>query len=504
MKMILYPLRPIFITVLCALFLIGCAVGPDFQVPDAPSVDRYTSSPMPAETVAADAAGGARQIFIAGQDIPRQWWTLFQSETLDQLIRLSLQESPSVALAQARLREARENRAARLGAFFPSIDASASAGRQKLSGASLGQPDASIDPFSLFNATIGVSYTLDIFGGLRRQMEALDAQVEFQEYQLEGAYLMLTSNIVTSALLEASLRKQLRATEEIVNFQKEQLQLVEKRYEAGAVSLPDVLTQQTQLAQSQAALPLLEKNLSMVRHQLTVLVGKAPAEIQLPEFDFDAMSLPQELPVSMPSALVRQRPDIKAAETVLHKASAEIGVATANLYPRITLTGSYGFASNNIGDLLDSRSILWNFGAGLLQPLFQGGALTARKRAAIAVYDQALAQYRLTVLQSFQNVADVLRTLETDAKALQARATAERAAWTSLALARRQYELGAVNYLFLLNAQREYQGAAISLIQAQAARYADTAALFAALGGGWWDSNEKHVETSESIEEKRQ
>jgi NodT family efflux transporter outer membrane factor (OMF) lipoprotein len=305
-------------------------------------------------------------------------------------------------------------------------------------------------------------------------------------------------------LLEASLRKQLRATEEIVNFQKEQLQLVEKRYEAGAVSLPDVLTQQTQLAQSQAALPLLEKNLSMVRHQLTVLVGKAPAEIQLPEFDFDAMSLPQELPVSMPSALVRQRPDIKAAETVLHKASAEIGVATANLYPRITLTGSYGFASNNIGDLLDSRSILWNFGAGLLQPLFQGGALTARKRAAIAVYDQALAQYRLTVLQSFQNVADVLRTLETDAKALQARATAERAAWTSLALARRQYELGAVNYLFLLNAQREYQGAAISLIQAQAARYADTAALFAALGGGWWDSNEKHVETSESIEEKRQ
>jgi NodT family efflux transporter outer membrane factor (OMF) lipoprotein len=288
-------------------------------------------------------------------------------------------------------------------------------------------------------------------------------------------------------MLEASLHLQLRATREIVDFQKEQLRLVEKRYEVGAVSLSDVLAQRAQLAQSQAALPALEKNLSFARHQLAVLVGKFPSEIQLPEFEFDSMSLPQELPVTMPSVLVRQRPDIRAAEAVLHSASAEIGVATANLYPRITLTGSYGFTSNSIGNLFDNGSIVWNFGAGLLQPLFYGGALTAKRRAAIAVYDQALAQYRLTVLQSFQNVADVLRALEADALTLQAQATAEMAARESLDLTQKQHQLGAVSYLALLNAQRQYQEAHIFLVQAQAARFADSAALFTALGGGWWN-----------------
>ncbi len=211
------------------------------------------------------------------------------------------------------------------------------------------------------------------------------------------------------------------------------------------------------------------------------------------------MSLPQELPVSMPSTLVRQRPDIKAAEAVLHAASAEIGVATANLYPRITLTGSYGFASNTVGDLFDSRSIVWNFGAGLLQPLFHGGALTAKRRAAIAVYDQAAAQYRLTILQSFQNVADVLRALEADALTLQAETSAEMAARESLDLTQKQYQLGAVSYLSLLNAQRQYQEAHILLVQAQAARFADTAALFAALGGGWWNNK-----STDSLQEKSQ
>jgi NodT family efflux transporter outer membrane factor (OMF) lipoprotein len=469
------------------IMLAGCVVGPDFRTPDAPVARTYTETLLPEKTAYAPVSGGAEQQFISGRDIPAQWWSLFQSDALDELIRMALEQSPSVALAKARLREARENRAAQFGTLFPSIDAGASAGRQKISGASLGQPDLAIDSFSLFNASVGVSYTLDIFGGIRRQLEALDAQVEYQGYQLEGAYLVLTSNIVTTAMLEASLHLQLRATREIVDFQKEQLRLVEKRYEVGAVSLSDVLAQRAQLAQSQAALPALEKNLSFARHQLAVLVGKFPSEIQLPEFEFDSMSLPQELPVTMPSVLVRQRPDIRAAEAVLHSASAEIGVATANLYPRITLTGSYGFTSNSIGNLFDNGSIVWNFGAGLLQPLFYGGALTAKRRAAIAVYDQALAQYRLTVLQSFQNVADVLRALEADALTLQAQATAEMAARESLDLTQKQHQLGAVSYLALLNAQRQYQEAHIFLVQAQAARFADSAALFTALGGGWWN-----------------
>jgi len=488
--------------VFLALWLIGCAVGPDFRVPDSPAVERYTSSPMSEKTVSSDTEGGGAQTFVFRQDIPRKWWTLFQSESLNELIHTALQDHPSVGLAKARLREARESRAAQFGTFFPSVDASAAASRQKLSGASLGQPDLVFDSFSLFNASIGVSYTLDIFGGMRRQLEALDAEVDVQKYQLEGAYLILTSNIVTAAMLEASLRRQLRALEEIVDLEKEQLHLVEKRYDAGAVSLPDVLAQRAQLAQSQAAMPLMKKNLSIVRHQLAILVGKLPAEVKLPQFEFDSISLPLELPVSMPSSLVRQRPDIKAAEAVLHKASAEIGVATANLYPKITLTGSYGFSSNDFGTLLDSRSMIWNFGAGILQPLFHGGSLLARRRAAMAVYDQAREQYRLTVMQSFQNVADVLRALEADAQSLQAQVVAEEAARKSLELTRKQYESGAVSYLLLLNAQRQYQDAYIILVQARATRFTDTASLFAALGGGWWNDGVEHKETSGVSQEK--
>lgn len=502
MKTFSRRLEQVLLAIFSSLWLISCAVGPDFRVPDTPAVDRYTESQLPEKTVATNVVGGTEQRFIGGQDIPGQWWSLFHSDELDGLIRMALQESPSVALAKARLREARENRSAQFGTFFPSIDAGVSASRQRISGASLGEPDLVIDSFNLFNASVGVSYTLDIFGGQRRQLEALSAQVEYQQYQLEGAYLLLTSNIVTTAMLEASLRLQLRAMKKIVDFQEEQLQLVQKRYEAGAVSLSDVLAQRALLAQSQATLPALEKSLSLASHQLAVLVGKFPGEIQLPEFELESMSLPQELPVSMPSALVRQRPDIKAAEAILHTASAEIGVATADLYPKITLSGSYGLASNNISNLFDNNSIVWNFGAGVVQPLFHGGTLTAKRRAAIAVYDQALAQYRLTILQSFQNVADVLRALEADALTLQAQATAEKAARESLDLSQKQYQLGAVSYLSLLDAQRQYQEAHILLVQAQAARFADTAALFAALGGGWWNNKSQDTEAADSLKEK--
>jgi len=493
--------RQILLIIFSSLWLISCAAGPDFRTPAAPKADRYTQSPLQEKTASAQVAGGVEQSFIAGQNVSGQWWSLFQSKALDQLIRMALKENPSVAMAKARLREAQEKRTAQFGAFFPSIDASASAGRERISGASQGEPGLQIDSFSLFNASVGVSYTLDIFGGLRRQLEALDAQVEYQRYELEAAYLVLTSNIVTTAMLAASLNLQVRATREIIDFQKEQLRLIEKRYEDGAVSLSDVLAQRALLAQTEASMSSLKKNMSLSGHQLAVLVGKLPSEIQIPEFEFDSMTLPQELPVSMPSQIVHQRPDIKAAESLLHAASAKIGVATANLYPQITLTGSYGFESNDIRDLIDSRSIVWNFGAGLLQPLFHGGALTAKKRAAIVVYDQAAAQYRLTILQSFQNVADVLRTLEFDAAALKAQSEAEAAARESLDLAQKQYQLGSVSYLFLLDAQRQSQEARILLVQAQGARFTDTAALFAAMGGGWWNNPSRDDKTINSIQE---
>ncbi len=465
----------------------GCAVGPDFRTPEAPDTKAYTAAPLSGKTASAPVAGGAEQRFILGRDIPDQWWTLFRSEALDRLIRRALAGSPTLAAARARLREAQENRRAQFGALFPSVDANVSASRQKISGASFGQPDTSFPAFNLYDASVNASYTLDLFGGTRRQLEALESQVDYQRYQLEGAYLTLSSNMVTSAVKEASLRAQIRATREIVAVQEKQLGTVEQQFRLGGVTRSDVLAQQAQLAQTRSTLPALERDLEQTRHQLAVLAGLLPGEAGFPAFELDALRLPQELPVSLPSSLVRQRPDIAASEALLHAASAQVGVATANLYPQITLTGSYGSETTTLGSLFSAGAEIWSLGAGLLQPIFHGGTLTAKRRAAVAAYDQAAALYRETVLQAFQNVADVLRALDTDASTLQAQADAEAAARATMDLTEKQFQLGAVSYLSLLNAQRQHQTAIIGLVQARAARFADTAALFQALGGGWWN-----------------
>lgn len=468
--------------------LTGCAVGPDFRAPPPPKTDVYTAAPLPPETAAAPVAGGAAQRFVAGREIPAEWWTLFHSAGLDRLIRRALEESPTLAAAQAALRQAQENRRARLGALFPSVDANFSVDRQKFTGASFGEPDAPGSLFTLYNASVSVSYSLDLFGGTRRGLEALRAQLDYQRYLLEGSHLTLTSNIVTAAVQESSLRARLRATGEIIAAGEEQLRLVERRFQLGGASRADLLAQQAQLAQTLATLPPLEKELAQTRHQLAVLAGRLPGEAAaLPEFELADLHLPPELPVSLPSELVRQRPDIRAAEELLHEASARIGVATANLFPKLTISGDYGSQSTTLSNLFSNGTSVWSIGAGLLQPIFRGGELTAERRAAIAAFEQAEAQYRETVLLAFRNVADVLRALELDASALQAQAEAETAARDSLDLAQKQYQLGAVSYLTLLNAQRQHQQARIGLAQAQAARFADTAALFQALGGGWWN-----------------
>jgi NodT family efflux transporter outer membrane factor (OMF) lipoprotein len=476
------------VTIVVCLSLAGCAVGPDFKRPDAPEVRSYTEEAMPSETVSAPGTGGSTQRFIPGGDIPEQWWTLFHSETINALIIRGLENSPTLEAAKATLRVAQENWRAQYGSRFPSVDASFSASRQKISGASIGSSQ-NISPFDLFNASVNVTYMLDLFGGLTRQLEALQSQVDYQSYQLEAAQLALTSNIVTTALQEASLRAAIGASQEILAAQERQLSITEGQFRLGGVSGTEVLAQRTLVAQTRATIPPLEKQLAQTRHLLAVLVGSFPGEASFPEIDLDAMTLPEELPVSLPSNLVHQRPDILASEALLHEASAQVGVATANLYPQITLSAGAGLEASTFGNLFKSGAGIWNFGGGLLQPLFHGGQLTARRRAAIAAFDQARAQYRETVLFAFQNVADVLRALETDARTLSAQKEAELAARGTLDLVREQYQVGSVSYLALLIAERQYQTARIGLVRAQATRFADTAALFQALGGGWWNSS---------------
>lgn len=476
-------------TVIGCAVLIGCTVGPNFHSPPAPSTKSYTASPLPEKTVSAPGMGGSSQRFVVGRDIPCEWWTLFHSEALDQLIRQAMDNHPTLALARARLREAQENRRAQFGALLPSIDANLGTSRQKISGASFGQPNMDIGAFNLINASVSVAYTFDLFGGLQRQLEVAESRVEYQRFQLEAAYLTLSASIVTTAIKETSLRRQIRATNDILVVLKQQLAVVEKQLDLGGVSLADVLAQRTQLVQTQATLPPLERDLALTRHQLAVLTGKLPSEAALPKFELDTLHLPGELPVSLPSELVRHRPDIRAAEALLHAASAQVGVATADLYPRLTLTGAYGSSASTIGDLFSGPATIWNFGAGLLQPIFRGGTLTAKRRAAIAAYDQAMALYQDTILQSFLNVADVLRSLEADARILQIQTNAALLAQDSLELSRKQFEVGSVSYLTLLNAERQYEETQINLARAQAARFSDSAALFQALGGGWWNDH---------------
>jgi NodT family efflux transporter outer membrane factor (OMF) lipoprotein len=473
--------------VLAAALLAACAVGPDFRTPEAPVVAGYLPQPLPVEIAGVAGADDMTQRFVSGRDIAREWWTLFQSEPLDRLIRQALADSPTMAAARARLREAEENLRARGGSvYFPSVDGEVSVVRRRTTGAAFAQPELAANTFTLYNASVAVSYTFDLFGGNRRELEALRATVDQQRFLLEGAHVALAANIVTTVVQEAAQREQIRVTREIIALLEKQQNVVNRQFDVGVAAQPDVLAQRAQVALVRSTLPALENGLAQTRHLLAVLVGKFPAEGGLPTFLLDDLHLPVELPISLPSELVRQRPDVRAAEEVLHAACANVGVATANMLPKITLSGSLGTSAVNTADLLSSGASLWGLSAGLLQPLFHGGELSARRRGAIAAHDQALAQYRETVLQSFRNVADTLQALDSDGQTLRSRSEAESAASDLLQIAQRKYQLGAVDYLTLLDAERQYQEARLSLVAARAARFADTAALFQALGGGWW------------------
>jgi NodT family efflux transporter outer membrane factor (OMF) lipoprotein len=469
------------------LLLAGCAVGPDFARPAAPAVERYTPDPLPGQTAAAPGPAGTAQRLVAGRDIPGEWWTLFRSEPLNALIAEALRANPTLAAAEAALRQAHELTLAGKGAFFPTAQASFSPSRNKTSASLSPTPANDSLYYSLYNAQLSVSYVPDVFGGIRRQVEALLATEEAQRFQLEAAYLTLTANLVAAVVTEAALRGQIAATGEIVRIARDSLGILRRQQALGEVAGGEVAAQEAALAQAEATLPPLQKQLGEQRHLIAVLVGRTPSEQPAAQFDLAALRLPRELPVSLPSRLVEQRPDIRVAEAQLHAASAQVGVATANRLPQITLSAQGGFSATTLSELFVPGAAFWTLAGNVAHTVFDAGTLLHTQRAAEAALDQAAAQYRTTVLTAFQNVADALRALESDADALKASAAAEAAAAKSLAIARRQLALGAVNYLALLNAEQTYQQARLGLVQAEAARFADSAALFQALGGGWWN-----------------
>lgn len=486
------------LALLAAAAVSACAVGPDFRTPPPPATTHYTRAPEPTGTVAAPGASGASgtaQTFSTERDIPADWWTLFHSSALDELVRQALADSPTVQAAQATLLTAAETyKAQRGGLLLPAVDATGTATRERLPGAAFGQPNTAF-LFNLFDASVGVTYRLDLFGASRRQIEALRAQSDYQRWQLEAASLTLTANVVTTAVNIASLHAQIAALADIVASERDQLKMVQRQFDAGAASRSDVLAQQTQVADNEAQLPALEKQLAQAQHRLAVLAGRTPDDTTVPDFRLDQLTLPAELPLSVPAKLVRQRPDVQAAETLLHVSTAQLGVATANLYPQLNLTGAIGSETVTASDLFKTGSAAWNIGGSLTQPLFHGGELLGLKRAARADLDRATAEYRQAVLAALQDVADTLRALEADARTLQADTITETDAQDTLNITKLQYKVGGVSYLQLLNAERVFLQARQNRVQAEAARYADTAALFQALGGGWWNRQDNAKET---------
>ncbi|MDR3530967.1 MAG: efflux transporter outer membrane subunit [Rhodopila sp.] len=474
-----------------SMLLAGCAVGPDFKRPAPPDAAGYAPEPLPAATASAEGAGGAPQRFVSDVDLSGQWWTLFHSAPLNALIEQALKANPSIAAAQAALRQARETVLAQQGVFYPQVSAGLSASRNLTPTGALSPASASGNPYySLITPQLSVSYVPDIFGANARTVESLAAQEENERFQLEATYLTLTANVVAAAVQEASLRAQIATTTETIRIETDLLGILRRQLALGQVAGADVAAQETALAQAEQILPPLQKQLAQQRDLLAALSGHLPSEAVAAQFELASLDLPLDLPVSLPAKLVEQRPDVRAAEATLHAASAQIGVALAARLPQIALTGSAGSSANQFTNLFTPGNNFWTISAGLMQPIFQGGTLLHKQRAAEAGFDQAAAAYRGTVLTAMQNVADTLHALVSDADALRAAVAAERAAARSLEITRQQLQLGQIAYLSLLNAEQSYQQARLSLVQTQANRLADTAALFQALGGGWWNRHD--------------
>jgi NodT family efflux transporter outer membrane factor (OMF) lipoprotein len=470
------------LTLLC---MSGCAVGPNFKRPAAPDVSDYAAAPL-LTTAASNVAGGQAQRFAKGADIAADWWTLFHSKPLNELIEQSLANNPDLKAAHAALLVARENVLAQRGAYYPSVAANFSASRQRQSGQIAPALNSNEFLYNLFTPQVSVSYVPDVFGLNRRTVESLQAQEQEVRFQMLATYTTLTANVVVTAIQLAALQVQIDATHELLDLNSNMLQILQYQFDKGYANRLDVAAQESQLAQIAATLPPLVKQVAQQRDLLAVLAGRYPNQAPAEKFELATLQLPEDLPVSLPSQLVEQRPDVLQAEANLHDASAKIGIAIANRLPNFVLTANTGSTAAAVDQLFTTGTGFWSVGAAATAPLFQGGTLLHHERAAKAAYTQAAEQYRSTVLTALQNVADTLSALEQDAEAVKADAAAADAAKVTLELAQRQLQDGYASYLSLLNAEQSYQQARINLVQAQASRYADTAALFQALGGGWW------------------
>ena len=464
----------------------GCAVGPDYKKPAAPDVSDYTTSEL-ASTVSTNVAGGQAQRFAKGNDLSGDWWTLFHSRPLNELIEQSLTSNADLKAAQAALSVARENVLAQRGVYYPNLTGSFSASRQRQAGTLAPVPNSNTFLYNLYTPQVTVAYTPDVFGLNRRTVESLQAQEQEVRFQMIATYTTLTSNVVVTAIQLGSVQTQIDATRRLIDINSSMAQILHYQFAKGYVSRLDVAAQDSQLAQVAATLPPLIKQAAQLRDLLAVLAGQFPNKATSEKFELSSLQLPEDVPVSLPSALVAQRPDVLQAEANLHDASAKIGIAIANRLPNIQLSADAGSTALAMSELFTSGTGFWSLGAAATVPIFEGGTLLHQERAAKAAYTQAAEQYRSTVLTAFQNVADTLTALEQDAEGLKAAAAAEAAAKETLDLSQRQQQSGYASSLALLSAEQTYQQALINLIQAQANRYADTAALFQALGGGWWN-----------------
>jgi NodT family efflux transporter outer membrane factor (OMF) lipoprotein len=479
------------VSLLALAALAGCAVGPDFKQPDAPAASRITNQPLPPKTSAAETSGGGVQAFIAqNATVPADWWTLFNSPVLNGLVQDALAANSDLAAARAALRVANANAAAERAAFFPGLSAGFDATRQQQSATLSPVLSGPAQTFNLYTPLLTISYVPDLFGGTRRTVESAQAQAHAQEFALRAAHLTLASNVALAAIQYASLSDQLVAQQKITTSAQQLLAMMQDQLARGAISKAALASQVVVVMQARAQLAALQKQRAQQIDLLAALTGKLPANFQPPQLGLADLSLPREVPVSLPADLVRQRPDVRIAEENLHAASAEVGVAIAAMLPNITLSATGGSAATAIGALFGPGTAFWSIGANVAQTIFDGGALLNRKRAAEAALDQAKAQYQSAVTTAFQNTADSLEAVHYDADALAANATAGAAAGEALARARHQQELGDTGMPAVLLAEQADQQAQIALIQARATRHVDTVALFQALGGGWWNRPE--------------
>lgn len=465
-------------------WLAACAMGPEFRRPAAPPADHYAAGTEPQASAASAEGGSGAQRFVSGAPLPAHWWESFHCAALDALVAEALAHSPTALEARARLREAQADLTAETGStLYPQVDAQLGATRERVDPAAFGftnlpQPP----PFNLFDAQVNVSYTLDLLGANRRLIEGARAQAEYQAYETQAAQLTLAANVVAAAIRQADLEAQLDYTRGMLAVASRQLAIAEERYREGGIALADLATQRMELEQLRATLPPLEAQRRAVDHQLAVYTGKPPATAALPSFALTDLTLPSEIPLALPSELVERRPDVRASEALWHEASANVGVATANLFPHLTISGSLGSERSQTSQLVDGTNV-WSVGANLLQPIFHGGELHAKKRSAVAAYDVAAAAYEETVLESLQQVADSLRVLEADALTVRSRALAAEQSAASAAIAQQRFEAGGISEYSFLDAHRQDLSTALDRSHAEAQRLADTAALMHALNG---------------------